>query len=518
MAVPRRILYLVALGLLIIAGASLVNLVGIPGPRPMRATLRLLHDSDLLTIGPLSRNDRDRYALILKAWATERGVDNASITFQQSEIVVRGTLTSASAGTRSVNMDLTSVPGVEQITLFTTPLVKVTTSAHAVRHLTEVAYQIKGVKFSATVAISSQPFSMLVATFLGLLALGWLFARLVCALGRPSEWSDSRFTVYTSLAYLPAVGLLAMFTVGGYLPYLSLFTSPLAAYGVTMALMTTLIVVPGIALWKARYQGRDSLSVLPGWAAMLVLPPLMTATAHLAIGLWMPTEVSLFWWVPVDGLLQVVSLVTVVALAPLLLGARQWGAAPAGMFHRAWVVPAGKDGWANAFVMGMNPNRVNLFVTERLVQELAPGETAAVLAHERGHLVLGHLWKLPAIFLGLTLIVETVLLAVPAWMDNPVINDYGVLLAPLLVYFGTVPILMAVSRRFERAADSWACTQLAGDASHLATALSKLRHMNGGHRSRWLRWWASHPSIEERISRICGFVGSTTSSEEQVGM
>lgn len=516
LALPRRILYLMAVGLLIIAGISVFNLVHVPGPGPVHASIRLLHGNHLLAIGPIVQTERDRYTSILKTWAVEQGFDPTAVATQDSDVVLRGNLAQNVHGPWVIDLDLTSIPELDRIQLSTSPLVDVTTDASQMRSLTESTYQSTGSRFSAVIDVSLRPFYFLLFTYAGLLVLGWLFAWLVCRLGQPSQWTDSRFTLYTTLAYLPAIGLLTMFTLGGYLSYLPLIMSPLASYGFTMTLITTLIVVPGIPLWRARYQGQDSISILPGWAAMLTLPPFLASTIHLCVALWMPIGVSMFWWVPVDGMILVLSLVHVAALAPVLLGVRGWADAPAGMFHRAWVVPGGKGGWANAFVMGIDPSRSNLFVTERLLEELTPGELAAVLAHEHGHVVLGHLWKLPTLFLAMNLGVESLLIALPMWLNSPIINDYGILLAPILVYFGTVPILMAVSRRFERAADAWACRQLGGDAIHLGDALSKLRHLNGGRRNRFLRWWASHPSIEERITAIRARASGSSCNGRQV--
>lgn len=514
---PRPVLYLVGLGLLIVAGVSIFNVIQPSGRGSVHANIRLLRNAELLTLGPIPPKERERYTSMMKTWAVQQGFDASAVYVQDANVVFRGRLSKNLQGKRIIDLDLSSIPNLDGVELFISPLARVTTDARAVRRLTESTFQSTGGQLSASVVLPMEPFYHLGVTYIGLLALGSAFGGLVSKLGRPSEWTDSQFTLYTSIAYVPAIALLVMFTLGGYLPYLVLLMPPLAAYGLTMALITTLLVVPGIPLWRARYGRQDSLTPLPGWVAILILPPLLTTTTHLAFGLWIPIGMSIFWLIPLDGIVQALCLVGVSALAPVLLGASTWTHAPAGLFSRAWVVSSGKNGWANAFVMGMNSQRTNLYVTERLLQELTPHEVAAVLTHEHGHVVLGHLWKLPLIFLGLNLGLESLLLTIPMWSVIPVLNDYGVLLAPILVYLGILPVLMAVSRKFERAADTWACRQLGGEAIELANALSKIRQVNGNHANRWFRWWASHPSVEERISAIRSHALDTPAANRKWG-
>lgn len=77
---------------------------------------------------------------------------------------------------------------------------------------------------------------------------------------------------------------------------------------------------------------------------------------------------------------------------------------------------------------------------------------------------------------------------------------------------------MAVSRRFEQQADSWACMQLDGEAIALADALCRIREINGGGRSPLLRWWASHPSVEERIAAVREYSAEPAPKAQQVGV
>jgi Zn-dependent protease with chaperone function len=166
----------------------------------------------------------------------------------------------------------------------------------------------------------------------------------------------------------------------------------------------------------------------------------------------------------------------------------------------------------NAYVTGfLDSHRVVLWDT--LLARLAPDEVAAVVGHELGHYVLGHVWRtLLAIgalgFLALWLVARLGA-ALVAWRGE----RWGVAgpaaLAALPLHLAALavvslllsPVGLAVSRHHERQADRFALA-LTGDAAALSGAFVALQRHNlsnprPGPVFRLLR--ASHPSLAERV-------------------
>jgi STE24 endopeptidase len=165
----------------------------------------------------------------------------------------------------------------------------------------------------------------------------------------------------------------------------------------------------------------------------------------------------------------------------------------------------------NAYVSGLGPTR-RIVVHDTLVQRGADDETAAVLAHELGHVV--HRDVAVGTFLGAVGAGAGVLAAALALTWVPLLELVGVAgpadpaAAGLLLAGGawigllTAPVQNAVSRRVERRADVYGL-DLARDpvtvaAMHRSLAVVNLAPLRPVPLLHW--WFGTHPTSPERIA------------------
>ena len=173
---------------------------------------------------------------------------------------------------------------------------------------------------------------------------------------------------------------------------------------------------------------------------------------------------------------------------------------------------------ANAYFTGFGPaKRVVFFDT--LLQQLAPHEIDAVLAHELGHFRHRHLAKRLTLLGGSSLLGFALLgqLSATLWFylglgvqPNLIApsNALALLLfsciAPLASFF-IKPLLSQLSRRHEFEADAYACAQ--ADGRDLVSALLKLYRDNASTLTPdplYARFHYSHPPAVERLARLPG--------------
>jgi STE24 endopeptidase len=166
----------------------------------------------------------------------------------------------------------------------------------------------------------------------------------------------------------------------------------------------------------------------------------------------------------------------------------------------------------NAYFTGIGRNKRIVFF-DTLMQQLAPSEIEAVLAHELGHFRLGHI-RQRLLVSALTTLAG---LAVLGWLAAqpmfysalgvPIPSPHAALLlfalaAPALTFF-TTPIGALWSRRHEFQADRFAARH--ASASELAAALVKLYRDNANTLTPdrlYAAFYYSHPPALERISRL----------------
>lgn len=168
-----------------------------------------------------------------------------------------------------------------------------------------------------------------------------------------------------------------------------------------------------------------------------------------------------------------------------------------------------RSGHSNAFFTGFGRfRRIVLFDT--LVNQLAPEELEAVLAHEIGHYRRGHIPKMIAVSALMTLAGFGVIdwLARSPWFNNafgfpadelaPTFLLFGLLSG--LVTFWFSPLLHFFSRKYEYEADAFAREAMAGTGP-VVGALRKLTQKNLSNLTPhpWFSaFFYSHPTLVER--------------------
>src|SRR5713101_8537562 len=165
---------------------------------------------------------------------------------------------------------------------------------------------------------------------------------------------------------------------------------------------------------------------------------------------------------------------------------------------------------ANAALTGLGNTR-RIILADTLLDNYAPEEIEAVLAHELGHHVHRHILK--------SIMVQAAITFAGFWAANWVLHyavdrvhmfetlsDFANL--PLLMLVATVlsflvlPLLNAYSRFNERQADRYAFRSIATVAPFIS-AMNKLAEQNLAERSpsTWVEWlFYSHPAISRRVA------------------
>jgi STE24 endopeptidase len=165
---------------------------------------------------------------------------------------------------------------------------------------------------------------------------------------------------------------------------------------------------------------------------------------------------------------------------------------------------------ANAALTGLGNTR-RIILADTLLENYSADEIEAVLAHELGHHVHGHILKSIAVQAGITLFgfwaANWVLhYAVERTHMFVTVSDFANL--PLLVLVSAVlsflllPALNAYSRYNERQADRYAFQSIA-NVGPFISSMNKLADQNLAERSpsRWVEWFfQSHPAISRRVA------------------
>jgi len=163
---------------------------------------------------------------------------------------------------------------------------------------------------------------------------------------------------------------------------------------------------------------------------------------------------------------------------------------------------------ANAALTGLGATR-RIILADTLLDNYAPEEIEAVLAHELGHHVHRHILK--------SILVQAAITLFGFWAANwtlhyavdqhmfEALSDFANL--PLMVLVSTLlslvlmPALNAFSRFNERQADRYAFESIASVAPFISS-MNKLAEQNLAERtpSKWVEWFFhSHPSISRRL-------------------
>ena len=139
---------------------------------------------------------------------------------------------------------------------------------------------------------------------------------------------------------------------------------------------------------------------------------------------------------------------------------------------------------ANAALVGWGPTR-RVVLSDSLLKDFTPSEIEVILAHELGHFRLGHLKRLMALQVGLTLaaflIADRLFRSLGPALGFDHLSDVAGLPLLILVFVGTalaaLPLVNMVSRRLERQADYFALS-LTGLVGSFLAAMEHLAALN----------------------------------------
>lgn len=163
---------------------------------------------------------------------------------------------------------------------------------------------------------------------------------------------------------------------------------------------------------------------------------------------------------------------------------------------------------ANAMLAGLGSTR-RVYLSDTLVEAFDENQIGVVFAHELGHHVHKHIFKLIAVSAGVT----SILVALIYWRLNPYAAD-AALWAGAVAAFAEVmlistvyplvigPLTNAVSRHFERQAD-WTALEMTDDPAAFRGAFEQLTRMNLADPDppRWEEiMFDDHPATNKRIA------------------
>ncbi len=185
----------------------------------------------------------------------------------------------------------------------------------------------------------------------------------------------------------------------------------------------------------------------------------------------------------------------------------------------------------NAFATGRNPENAVVAVTSGIMRILTPEELRGVIAHEIGHIANRDILiqSVAAVLAGAIMMIANMM----QWAaifgfggddEEGGTNPFAAILVAILAPIAASLIQMAISRSREYLADSTGA-QISSDPKALASALYKLdatarnipmdanpatenmfivNPFSGGNMA---NWFSTHPSTEDRISRLMSMAG-----------
>lgn len=136
------------------------------------------------------------------------------------------------------------------------------------------------------------------------------------------------------------------------------------------------------------------------------------------------------------------------------------------------------------------------FLARKARGEVSDAEMAAVIAHELGHVALGHVRRRMIDFTGQNAVFV---------MLSAVLNRFLPVLGIWIANVISVALMARLSRRDEFEADAWAAALLTRAGLGTAPQKSlfrKLGHLTGLAPGQVPAWLASHPDTAERIAAI----------------
>lgn len=161
----------------------------------------------------------------------------------------------------------------------------------------------------------------------------------------------------------------------------------------------------------------------------------------------------------------------------------------------------------NAAVAGLFKKFRYVYITNYLLKLFTHSQIKSVLAHELGHLRLGHIWTY--MIFSLDLVLLSVGIKMSLYLQYPsFVYEYETINTTLeLVLFLVIFIVAftAIARKSEYQADAFAATIT--DSEPLAEGLLTLENLVGPPPKRIPKWVMTHPEIKSRVSAIRSWKG-----------
>ncbi|QGX65927.1 M48 family metalloprotease [Bacillus sp. ms-22] len=162
------------------------------------------------------------------------------------------------------------------------------------------------------------------------------------------------------------------------------------------------------------------------------------------------------------------------------------------------------NAWVYSFQLPFT-RRVNLYVTEGLLDQFETEEIRAILYHEMGHVKLKHahftifLTLMVTLLMGISMYYARQVMLANGWWQYIFIFPIGI----IIMIFITEWLPKKISRLFEIQADKFAVSHLHNKTLYLHT-LIKLSTLveEDGDDGRKSEWRESHPSFEKRIDYV----------------
>ncbi|HNW34093.1 MAG TPA: M48 family metalloprotease [Candidatus Ozemobacteraceae bacterium] len=154
----------------------------------------------------------------------------------------------------------------------------------------------------------------------------------------------------------------------------------------------------------------------------------------------------------------------------------------------------------NAAVAGLSPKYRFVYMTNYLIDIFDEKQLLAVVAHELGHLRLGHVWTY--MIFSLDLVFISLLTKITLFLHLPWYAARAETLNSAIDLFGFFAIFLlcftALTRHSEHQADRFAASMVGGDL--FAGTLERLQEFISMPSSRWPKWTLTHPEFAERTA------------------
>jgi len=161
----------------------------------------------------------------------------------------------------------------------------------------------------------------------------------------------------------------------------------------------------------------------------------------------------------------------------------------------------------NAAVAGLSSKYRFVYMTNYLIDIFDENQLMAVVAHELGHLRLGHVWTY--MIFSLDLVFVSLLTKIMLFLHVPGYAARAETLNSVVDLFGFLGIFLlcftALTRHSEHQADRFAASMVGGDL--FAGTLERLQEFISMPSSRWPKWTLTHPEFAERTAAALAWKG-----------